>query len=204
MTSKVLLVGGFHEVIELCELCGVEVVGIIDGALRGEYRGCKVLGDDGMVEALFRRYGDTPVVIVPDLPSTRRRLVELYAGAGFGFARLISPRALVSPTAVVGEGVVIQSGVNVSASARIGDHVKLNTMASVMHDATVGHYTTVAPSAVLLGGVRVGVGCYIGSNATILPTRSVEDNSTVGAGAVVTRDVPRGTTVVGNPARPTT
>ena len=41
----------------------------------------------------------------------------------------------------------------------------------------------------------------IGTGAIILPRVRVGDGATVGAGAVVTRDVPPGVTVVGNPAR---
>ena len=156
MKSKVLLVGGFHEVIELCELCDVEVLAIIDNELKGEFRGYKVLGGDDKAKQLREEYRDVPVVIVPDLPLTRRALVKLYGDAGFRFSSLVSPRAFVSPSAVLGEGVVIQSGVNVSAAARIGRFVKLNTLANVMHDSAIGDFTTVAPGAVLLGKVQVG------------------------------------------------
>jgi maltose O-acetyltransferase len=43
---------------------------------------------------------------------------------------------------------------------------------------------------------------WIGGGALILPGVSVGDDAIVGAGAVVTRDVPAGATVTGNPARP--
>jgi len=43
-------------------------------------------------------------------------------------------------------------------------------------------------------------GASIGANATILPGIIIHENAMVGAGAVVTRDVPAGVTVVGNPA----
>ncbi|MBI5585674.1 MAG: hypothetical protein HY892_17835 [Deltaproteobacteria bacterium] len=58
-----------------------------------------------------------------------------------------------------------------------------------------------APNALLLGRVPVGRSCYIGGQATLLPDRRVGDRAVMGAGAVVTRDVPDGRTVWGNPAR---
>ena len=201
MDTKVLLVGGFHEVIELCELCGVEVVGIIDNTLGGEYCGCPVLGGDESANLLFRKFPDTRVIISPDLPVVREKLFRLYHAVGFRFASLVSPRALISPRATLGRGVVIQSGVNVSAGVQIGDFVKLNTHANIMHDVTVGEFTTVAPNAVLLGRVHIGTGCYIGASATVLPMKRVGSTATIGAGSVVTRDVQAGSTVVGNPAR---
>lgn len=49
--------------------------------------------------------------------------------------------------------------------------------------------------------VRIGTNVWIGSGAIILPGVTIGDDSIVGAGSVVTRDVPAGATVVGNPAR---
>jgi len=42
----------------------------------------------------------------------------------------------------------------------------------------------------------------IGANATILPGKVIGEDAFVGAGALVTKDVPAGVTVVGNPAKP--
>ena len=49
--------------------------------------------------------------------------------------------------------------------------------------------------------VRIGRNVWIGSGAIILPGVSVGDDAIIGAGSVVTRDVPTGATVAGNPAR---
>ena len=49
--------------------------------------------------------------------------------------------------------------------------------------------------------VRIGANVWIGGAALILPGVTVGDDAIIGAGAVVTRDVAAGTTVVGNPAR---
>ena len=50
--------------------------------------------------------------------------------------------------------------------------------------------------------IRVGANVWIGGAALILPGVTVGDDAIIGAGAVVTRDVAAGATVVGNPARP--
>jgi maltose O-acetyltransferase len=49
--------------------------------------------------------------------------------------------------------------------------------------------------------IRIGANVWIGAAAIILPGVTVGDDAVVGAGAVVTRDVRPGATVVGNPAR---
>jgi maltose O-acetyltransferase len=50
--------------------------------------------------------------------------------------------------------------------------------------------------------VRIGANVWIGGGAIILPGITIGDNAIIGAGSIVTRDVPPGSTVVGNPARP--
>lgn len=50
--------------------------------------------------------------------------------------------------------------------------------------------------------VTIGRNVWIGGNAMILPGVTIGDDAIIGAGAIVTRDVAPGTTVVGSPARP--
>lgn len=199
--KDIILVGGFHEMIELCEDSGFNIIGIIDNEITGEYWGYPVIGTDKEVSAIYYRFPNCPVVIAPDAPHLRKKLVELYRTAGFEFATIISPKANISHSAKIGMGTVIQSGVNVSTATTIGNFVKLNTNANVMHDNVVGDFVTIAPNAVLLGYVEVGNNAYIGANSTILPNLSIGTGSTVGAGAVVTKDVDINIIVKGIPAK---
>jgi maltose O-acetyltransferase len=50
--------------------------------------------------------------------------------------------------------------------------------------------------------VRIGADAWIGGGAILLPGVTIGDGAVVGAGSVVTREAPRGATVMGNPARP--
>jgi sugar O-acyltransferase (sialic acid O-acetyltransferase NeuD family) len=200
--SDVVLVGGFHEIIELCETCGKSIVGIIDPKLAGEYLGYRVLGADGDARELSRELQHVPLVLVPDEPAVRRRLSRLYAELGFTFSCLVHPRASISRSARVGSGAIIQDGVNISSNVIINDFVKVNSQANIMHDTVVGSFTSIAPNAVLLGRVEVGEACYVGANATVLPNIHIGHEAVIGAAAVVTRNVDAGVTVVGNPARP--
>lgn len=201
MNNKVIIVGAFHEMIELCEDCGFQIVGIIDNQYTGDYNGIPILGTDDDASRLYHDYSDCNIVITPDLPKVREKLVALYAQVGYQFATVISPKAIISHSAKIGQGTVIQACVNVSASSTIGDFVKLNTYANIMHDDVVGNYATIAPNAVLLGYVHVGESSYIGANSTILPHISIGDGATVGAGAVVTKDVNDNVIVKGVPAK---
>lgn len=199
--KEIILVGGFHEMIELCEDAGFNIIGIIDNELTGGYYGYPIIGTDNDAASLYKRYQNCQIVITPDFPRLREKLVDLYHSAGFSFATIIHPAATVSRFATIGKGTVIQRGVNVSANTRIGAFCKLNTGCNVMHDNSIGDYATVAPNAVLLGYVSVGELSYIGANSTILPNISIGNLSTVGAGAVVTKNVQSNLVVAGVPAK---
>ena len=201
MSNKVIIVGAFHEMIELCEDCGYQIVGIIDNQYTGEYGGIPIIGTDDEASRLYRDYSDCGIVITPDLPKVREKLFTLYSRIGFQFATVISSRAIISRSAKIGRGTVIQAWVNVSAGSTIGDFVKLNTHANIMHDDVVGNFSTIAPNAVLLGYVNVGKSAYIGANSTILPHVKIGGGSIVGAGAVVTKDVNNNVVVKGVPAK---
>lgn len=198
--NDIILVGGFHEMIEFCEDAGYNIIGIIDNNLVENYLGYPILGTDSDASAIYNRYPCSSLVIVPDEPLIREKLVNLYRSVGFTFATLIHPSATISRFATIGEGTIVQRGVNVSANTKIGGFCKLNTNSNVMHDSTIADFVTIAPSAVLLGHVAVGDFAYIGANSTVLPHCSIGECTTVGAGAVVTKNIPSNSVVVGVPA----
>jgi sugar O-acyltransferase (sialic acid O-acetyltransferase NeuD family) len=202
MTREVVLVGAFHEIVELCEVCDVRIAGIFDEHVEREFMGHRILGRDEDARRLLGQLRDVPVLIVPDEPAVRRRLAAYYLSLGYRPASLVSPKALVSKSASIGPGTVVQSSCHLSSSVRVGEFVKVNVAANLMHDAVIGDFATIAPNAVILGRVSVRAGCYVGSNATVLPDIDVGEEAIVGAGAVVTRDVAARAVVIGSPARP--
>lgn len=199
--KEIILVGGFHEMVELCSDAGFNIIGIIDNNLTGEYYGFPIIGKDTDAQAIHLLYPSCQIVISPDSPQLRKMLVDFYLGVGFSFATIIHPSASISRFAEIGEGVVIQRGVNVSANTKIGVFCKLNTGCNIMHDNTIGDYATIAPNAVLLGYVTVGCHSYIGANSTVLPKCSIGEGSVIGAGSVVTRNVLSNQIVAGVPAK---
>jgi len=113
----------------------------------------------------------------------------------------IHPFSYVDPDAEIGPGTVVFAGCIIQPGARVGAHVIVNTKASIDHHCIVGDYAHVAV-AHLGGGAAVEEGAFIALHSVILPGVQVGAWATVGAGAVVTRDVDPAITVVGIPASP--
>ena len=83
----------------------------------------------------------------------------------------------------------------------IGDFAQVNIYAGVGHDCIIGDYFTASPKVSVSGNVRIGNHVFLGTACTILPGVSICDHVTVGAGAVVTKDIVEPGTYVGVPAR---
>jgi len=198
--KKVIIVGAFHEIIELVEENGFEIVGLIDNEKTGLYRNYQILCNDNNAPKLVTIFKALPLIITPDKPSLRGKLHLSYSNLGFDFVSLISKDSKISKSATINIGTIIQNEVNISAECIIGKFAKLNTKSNIMHNSIVGDYTTIAPNAVVLGNVKIGRYCYIGSNATILPNIEICDNAIIGAGSVVTKKVEANLVVAGNPA----
>ena len=96
---------------------------------------------------------------------------------------------MVCPFAFIGVGAVL------------GDHVAVNTYASVGHDAQVGDCSVFSPYAVVNGAVALGEEVFLGTHATVTPGLTVGRSAKITAGAVAVRPVPAYALAVGNPAR---
>ena len=88
----------------------------------------------------------------------------------------------------------------ISNNVIIGKGVLINTGAKIHHEAEIGDFTEIGPSANILGRVKIGHSCQIGSNVTILPNLNIGNNVIIGAGAVVTKNFPNDTMGYGVPA----
>ena len=101
----------------------------------------------------------------------------------------------------IGENVFInsgcrfqdQGGIDIGAGSLIGHNAVITTL---NHDMLPSRRADLHPARVV-----IGVGVWFGANVTVLPGVSIGDGAVVGAGAVVTKDVPAGAVVVGVPAK---
>lgn len=127
---------------------------------------------------------------------TGRALVRL----GGNLVNFIHPTVELTMTSW-GRGNYVQEGVIVQAGVSVGDNSSIHTAAVIGHESTVGNSVFIAHAASVSGSCVIDDGAFIGTNATILPRIRIGKWATIGAGSVVTRDVPDYAVAVGNPAR---
>lgn len=124
----------------------------------------------------------------------RQRISQKFLGQGYIFETVIASDASVSFFAEVKSGAQILSGARVQTGAIIGEHTIVNSGALIEHDCYLGAYNHIAPNATLCGEVRTSEYVYIGANATLIQGLVLEANSIVGAGAILTRSLKKGST----------
>lgn len=117
------------------------------------------------------------------------------------WTNVIHPHAFFSSSAKIGHGVYLGAFSSVQPRCVVEDFASLRAGAALGHDAFVSRHAYVGPNAVMCGRSKLGVGAHLGPGAVLLDGRSIDNFSIAGVNSAVTKDVPRQTIVMGNPAR---
>ena len=195
--------GGFgREVASFVRTLGETVFISDDEAEIGrEVNGLPIIGFDALKERGW------PVCIAVADAAVRRRLADRCRAAGVPDGEALAPTSIRGDGAVFAGGSIMSDFTITTADVKIGRHFHANIYSYVAHDCVIGDFVTLAPRVCINGNTIVEDDVYIGTGAILRqgapdkPLR-IGKGAIIGMGAVVTKDVAPGATVVGNPARP--
>tara|TARA_B110000037_G_C17098142_1_gene496840 strand:- start:1072 stop:1749 length:678 start_codon:yes stop_codon:yes gene_type:complete len=114
---------------------------------------------------------------------------------------LIHKKSIIHKSSKIGKMVMVMPGVVINPNSQINDFCVINTSAVIEHDCNLENGAEIMGSASLAGGCLIKKNATVGTNATIFPNIVVNENSYVGGGSVVIKNVKKNDIVVGNPAR---
>lgn len=134
--------------------------------------------------------------------AARRAVTARMIAAGLTPGTLIHPSAVIGEDVRLGAGTVVCAGSILTTNIRTGVGVVIDRSVNVGHDSMLGHFVTLAPAATVSGSVTLADEVYMGTNSCTVQGVHIGIGVTVGAGAVVTRDIGDGLTAVGAPAKP--
>lgn len=135
-------------------------------------------------------------------PAVRERLFGKLENDGVKVATLIHPDVYVPDTTVIGKGVTIQMGNFISCNVFIKDYVYIQPHTNIGHDDVLKRGCMISGFCNLAGGVTVGEYAYLGISSCYKEGVTIGNNSIIGMGAVVYKDIPDEMIAMGNPARP--
>ncbi len=160
-----------------------------------------VVGEEGLCQWLSSQhkkfYG--AVAIGGHRGKDRLALLHLLETHGLTCPSVIHPSAFIATTAKIHRGSQVLPKACVGAYAKINVGCIVNTGSIVEHDCFLEEGVHIAPGVTLCGCVHIKRHTFIGAGSTILPRVTIGENSVIGAGAIVTKDVPDNVVAMGAP-----
>lgn len=206
---NIVLIGGGNHVQYCIDIIEREnkynIVGIIDSIkdIGEELYGYKIIGRQEDLKNLSSTYNFEAGIITVGDNWTRRKIFNSIIDIDwtFKFVNAIHPSVIIGNNVNIGCGVIAMAGVIFNPGSRIGDFSFFATGAQIEHDCIIGEFASVSAGSILGGHVHIKNYAAITLGVTIMDRLTIGNNTVIGSGSLVTKDMPDNVLAYGNPAK---
>jgi sugar O-acyltransferase (sialic acid O-acetyltransferase NeuD family) len=180
-----------------------EVYFLVDESEGGLINGIPVLSLDDFISL---DADEKKVAIAIADCNVRERLSQKCLHNNISMFDVIAKNVVIMDDVHIQEGCILSPFVCLTSNIKVGKSFHANLYSYVAHDCIIGDYVTFAPGVKCNGNVVIEDYAYVGTGAIIKPGSTkkpltIGKGAVIGMGAVVTKSVPAGVTVFGNPAK---
>jgi sugar O-acyltransferase (sialic acid O-acetyltransferase NeuD family) len=208
MKNLVLIGGGNHAhyTIDIIEKEGrYKIIGIIDSVhpINSDRFGYKIIGRQEDIKDLITKYKiDVGVISIGDNWG-RFHVSKLIKDLvpNFEFVNAIHPSVIIGNNVRLGVGIVVMAGCIINPKSTIGDFCFFATGAQIEHDCIIEDFASVSAGSLMGGFVTIKKFSAITLGVTILDRIIVGENTVVGSGSLVLKDLPNNVLAYGNPCK---
>ncbi len=177
------------------------ILGFVDENVGEIINGLPVIGTDEFVNETT---APLSLVFAIGDPRLKKKIRLKYTNPLIAFPTIIHPSVIIGDSEYVeiGEGCIICAGAIITSNIKIGNYVTVNLLTTIGHDTIIKDFCSFMPSVNVSGEVICGECVYCGTGAKIINQLEIGENTIIGAGALVAKNLPSNCTAVGIPAKP--
>ncbi|RIV46062.1 NeuD/PglB/VioB family sugar acetyltransferase [Flagellimonas pelagia] len=165
-------------------------------ALEGMGSSYEVLGS---VDNFNFQKNDMVLLAIADI-KTKIKIAEMLRGS-VKFFTFVAEGALIGKNVTLQEGCIICPGAKIGSNVTLGEFCLINLDTIVGHDSIIGKNNSIMPHVDIGGGSVIGNNIFMGTKATVSPRLNIVDNTNLGVGSVIIKDIVEPGTYFGVPAR---
>lgn len=157
----------------------------------------------GNLNTLLQRIDNISIAIAIGIPKIKKEFIEKLKPYNFSYPTLIHPNVIIGNDNIkIGKGTIICAGNILTCDIVIENFVTLNLYCTIGHDTKIKSFSSFMPSVNISGEVTIESCVYSGTGVKIINQLSIGENTIIGAGAVISKNLPPNCTAVGIPAKP--
>ncbi len=191
--------GHARVIADIVSCAGDTVEGFLDDNNSSRFGNMEVIGAVSDATRLYKENPDRRFIIGIGSNVIREAIADRLGNLPYHTA--IHPSAIVASACSISPGTVIMANAVVNTGSVIGCHCIINTAATVDHDCQIGDCVHLSPGVHLAGTVKIGRSSWLGIGSLASNNITICDGCTIGAGAVVIKDIDKPGIYVGVPVR---